>query len=216
MRESLAKRVRAAIEAEGIDGLTDDQRQCLVDGIVSELQPELDKLREANRERGRISTRLHLARLESKETQSRLQRMVRNANSSGQHWQAKSTMARKAADAAIGTTKRELIERGTRAGREVVLVPPAYTTMTCGSCFARNKQRLTLVERIFRCDSCGHIADRDRNAARVILATVERDRAGVDDVSRSLAALRGCVGTRSDPGILRPLGAQEPLSACDL
>ncbi|MFD4179690.1 RNA-guided endonuclease InsQ/TnpB family protein, partial [Rhodococcus sp. NPDC058514] len=40
---------------------------------------------------------------------------------------AKSTMARKAADAAIGGAKRELIERGTRAGRKVVLVQPAYT-----------------------------------------------------------------------------------------
>jgi putative transposase len=44
---------------------------------------------------------------------------------------AKSTMARKSADAAVGAAKRELIERGTRAGRTVVLVPPAYTTMTC-------------------------------------------------------------------------------------
>ena len=44
---------------------------------------------------------------------------------------AKSNMARKAADAAIAATKRELIERGMRAGRKVVLVPPAYTTMTC-------------------------------------------------------------------------------------
>ncbi|GLW35726.1 RNA-guided endonuclease InsQ/TnpB family protein [Actinoplanes regularis] len=44
---------------------------------------------------------------------------------------AKSRMARKAADAAIGACKRELIYRGTRAGRKVVLVPPAYTTMTC-------------------------------------------------------------------------------------
>lgn len=87
MKDSLAKRVRIAIEAEGIDSLTDDQRQCLVDGIVSEFQPELDKLREANRERGRISTRLYLARLESKETQSRLRRMVRNSSSGSQHWQ---------------------------------------------------------------------------------------------------------------------------------
>jgi putative transposase len=37
---------------------------------------------------------------------------------------ARSTMARKAADAAIGAAKRELIERGMRVGRKVVLVPP--------------------------------------------------------------------------------------------
>ncbi|WP_280434536.1 hypothetical protein [Nocardia carnea] len=70
---------------------------------------------------------------------------------------ARSTMARKAADAAIGAAKQELIEHATRAGRKVVLVAPAYTTMTC--------------------------ADRDRNAAAVIpAATVELDRASADDV----------------------------------
>jgi len=94
----------------------------------------------------------------------------------------RSTMARKAVDAAIGATKRELIERGTRAGRRVVLVPPAYTTMTCSECFAIAKQRLELAERTFRCEHCGYVADRDRNAARVILATVEPDRASADDV----------------------------------
>jgi putative transposase len=96
---------------------------------------------------------------------------------------ARSSMARKAADAAIGAAKRELIERATRAGRKVVLVPPAYTTMTCASCGARAKQRLALDVRVFRCDYCGHTADRDRNAAHVILAaTVELDRVSVDDV----------------------------------
>jgi putative transposase len=95
---------------------------------------------------------------------------------------SRSTMARKAADAAIGAAKRELLERAQRAGRKVVLVPPAYTTMTCASCSARAKQRLALAERVFRCAHCGHTAERDRNAARVILAAVEPDRAGADDV----------------------------------
>ena len=95
---------------------------------------------------------------------------------------AKSTMARKAADAAIGAAKRELVERSVRAGRKVVLVPPAYTTMTCAECGTRTKERLTLDERIFRCEFCGHTADRDRNAARTILAMAERGHAGADDV----------------------------------
>jgi putative transposase len=107
---------------------------------------------------------------------------------------SRSTMARKAADAAIGVAKRELIERATRAGRKVVLVPPAYTTMTCANCGARAKQRLALEVRIFRCETCGHTADRDRNAAWVILAaTGELDRAGVDDVRHHLPP-SGAVG----------------------
>ena len=37
---------------------------------------------------------------------------------------AKTTMARKAADAAIGATKRALVEMGRTHGREIVLVNP--------------------------------------------------------------------------------------------
>ncbi|MEU4341579.1 transposase [Nocardia sp. NPDC023852] len=98
---------------------------------------------------------------------------------------ARSTMARKSADAAIGAAKRELIERARRAGRRVVLVRPAYTTMTCSRCFARAKQRLELGERRFRCGECGHTDTRDRNAARVILATAERGRNSVEDVRQA-------------------------------
>jgi transposase len=79
----------------------------------------------------------------------------------------KTALARKAADAAIGACKTELIQRGKRAGRKVVLVPPAYTTMTCG-----------------------YTADRDLNAARTILATAECDRASADDVRHQIASFR--------------------------
>ena len=113
-------------------------------------------------------------------------------------------MARKAADAAIGATKRELIERGTRAGRKVVLVPPAYTTMTCAECGTRAKERLTLAERTFRCTACGNTADRDRNAARVILAMAERGHAGADDVRHAPRLPSGIAGgMRSEPEIPR-------------
>lgn len=105
----------------------------------------------------------------------------------------KSTMARKAADAAIGSTKRELIDRAERAGRKVVLVQPAYTTMTCSSCFARATQRLGLAERTFQCRSCGYTDGRDRNAARVILAVAERGHTSVDDVRHLQPSFRSVV-----------------------
>jgi putative transposase len=94
---------------------------------------------------------------------------------------SQSRMARKASDAAIGTAKRTLVEYGKRAGREVVLVPPAYTTMTCSKC-GEIQARLGLGQRTFRCEDCGHTAHRDLNAAWTILATAECNRAGVDDV----------------------------------
>ncbi len=95
---------------------------------------------------------------------------------------AKSTMARKAADAAIGAAKRELITSAERAGRKVVLVTPAYTTRTCSECFARAKQPLELGERTFLCEACGYTAGRDRNAARIILAVAERGHTSVEDI----------------------------------
>src|SRR5450755_1362241 len=115
---------------------------------------------------------------------------------------AKSKMARKAADSSVGTLKRTLIEYGTRAGRKVVLVPPAYTTMTCSKCGER-QARLGLAERTFRCADCGYTADRDRNAARVILATAERGRAGADDVRHSLTSPRGTFAVLSELEIPR-------------
>jgi putative transposase len=115
---------------------------------------------------------------------------------------ARSAMARKAADAAIGAAKRELLERAKRAGRKVVLVPPAYTTTTCASCSARAKQRLTLAERVFRCAYCGNTAERDRNAARVILAMAEPGHVGADDV-RHCSPPSGDAVVRSEPEIPR-------------
>ncbi|WP_319945094.1 RNA-guided endonuclease InsQ/TnpB family protein [Nocardia macrotermitis] len=109
---------------------------------------------------------------------------------------AKSSMARKAADAAIGQTKRELIVRAVRAGRTVVLVQPAHTTVTCSRCFARTKQHLDLGTRTFLCTECSHTECRDRNAARVILAVAERGHTCVDDVRHlqpSSAAVVGAV-----------------------
>lgn len=96
---------------------------------------------------------------------------------------AKSSMARKSADNAVGQVKRVLIEKAQRAGRQVVIVPPAYTTMTCSRCGAIAKSRLSLSERTFRCE-CGYTADRDRNAAQTILALAEMNQVSADGVSR--------------------------------
>ena len=81
---------------------------------------------------------------------------------------AKTTMARKAADNLIGATKRILLEKSARTGREVKKVPAPYTTMTCSACGARAKRRLKLDERVYHCAYCGYICDRDLNAARNI------------------------------------------------
>ncbi|AZS76254.1 transposase [Streptomyces lydicus] len=82
---------------------------------------------------------------------------------------AKSTMARKAADAAIGATKQALVEMARKHGRAVHLVHPAHTTMDCAQCGARTKHALPLSERTYACTACGAVSPRDKNSARVML-----------------------------------------------
>ncbi|MDI3422991.1 RNA-guided endonuclease InsQ/TnpB family protein [Streptomyces luteolus] len=95
---------------------------------------------------------------------------------------AHTSMARKAADASIGATKRALIEMARKHGRDVRLVLPqalnfvragetplAHTTMDCAQCGARAKHALPLSERTYTCAACGAVSPRDKNSARVML-----------------------------------------------
>jgi len=95
---------------------------------------------------------------------------------------AKSTMARKAADGAIGAAKQELINMAAKHGREIRLVDPAYTTMDCAGCGARAKHALPLSERTYTCTACGLVSPRDKNSARVMLVRAGLTPAGVEGV----------------------------------
>ncbi|MFH8572814.1 RNA-guided endonuclease InsQ/TnpB family protein [Streptomyces sp. NPDC017993] len=96
---------------------------------------------------------------------------------------AKSTLARKAADAAIGVTKMALMEMGRKHGRTVYLVHPAYTTMECAQCGARTKHALPLSQRTYACTACGAESPRDKNSARVMLVRAGLNPAGADRTS---------------------------------
>ena len=100
---------------------------------------------------------------------------------------AKSSMARKAADAAIGAAKRSLIEMAAKHGRVVHLVDPAYTTMDCSACGARAKTRLLLSERTYTCAACGTVLPRDKNSARMMLIRAGLNPAGADRIRRAAA-----------------------------
>ncbi|WP_254395745.1 transposase, partial [Streptomyces sp. AC512_CC834] len=93
---------------------------------------------------------------------------------------ARTTMARKAADAAIGATKTALIEMGRKHGRDIRLVHPAYTTMDCAQCGARAKHALPLGERTYTCTACGTASPRDKNSARVMLLRAGLNPAGAE------------------------------------
>jgi putative transposase len=70
-------------------------------------------------------------------------------------------------DAGWGTLKQRLLDKAAEAGRQVVLVYPAYTSKTCWVC-GTVWEDLSLSDRWVEC-SCGWSVDRDVNAAMNIL-----------------------------------------------
>jgi putative transposase len=101
---------------------------------------------------------------------------------------AKTTMARKAADATISATKRALVEMGRKYRRDVRLVHPAHTTMDCAQCGARTKHALPLSQRTYACTACGTTSPRDKNSARVMLVRAGLNPAGADRISLGRSA----------------------------
>ncbi|MFF8844079.1 RNA-guided endonuclease InsQ/TnpB family protein [Streptomyces sp. NPDC015127] len=110
---------------------------------------------------------------------------------------AKSTMARKAADAAISATKHALIHMARKHGRELHLVHPAHTTMDCVQCGARAKHALPLSERTYTCTACGAVSPTDKNSARVMLVRAGLNPAGADRVRAASPPGR----SQREPGI---------------
>jgi putative transposase len=79
------------------------------------------------------------------------------------HWCNKQIL-----DAAWAKFAGNVSYKAAYAGRRFVKVNPAYTSQTCHKCGARALNPLKLADRTFNC-SCGHVEDRDVNAAHNIL-----------------------------------------------
>ena len=95
---------------------------------------------------------------------------------------AKTTMAKKAADGAIGSAKRELVSMANKDGRDLRLVDPKWTTMDCSKCGARTKHRLPLSQRTYTCDVCELVSPRDKNSAAEMVVRAGFTPAGVDGI----------------------------------
>lgn len=101
------------------------------------------------------------------------------------------TMARKVQDAAIGQLIDILEWQAVKRGRKFVKVNPAYTTQDCSNCGARAKHRLGLQDRVYKCEHCGFVLDRDRNSAINMLIGAGFIPGSIGTLSRSDAAVHG-------------------------
>ena len=63
-----------------------------------------------------------------------------------------------------------LTYKAEEAGGWVRKVPPHHTSQRCSACGAMPAVKLTLAVRSYACESCGHAANRDVNAAMNILS----------------------------------------------
>ncbi|HEX8032777.1 MAG TPA: transposase [Ktedonobacterales bacterium] len=75
-------------------------------------------------------------------------------------------LAKSISDAGWAQFRTILEAKAAYAGRQVVAVPPAYTTQDCSGCGTRIPKSLSV--RTHVCTSCGLVMDRDENAARNI------------------------------------------------
>jgi putative transposase len=98
--------------------------------------------------------------------------MTASAKGSG-HWRGKAGLNRALLDAAPGELRRQLTYKTAWHGSALVVADRWYpSSKTCSWCKAV-KAKLPLSERTFRCEHCGLVADRDRNAAANLACLAE-------------------------------------------
>ena len=78
-------------------------------------------------------------------------------------------LAKAVSDAAFGEFRRQLEYKTARTGARLHVIDRWYpSSKMCSRC-GRVKAKLSLAERVYRCDGCGLVMDRDLNAAVNIL-----------------------------------------------
>ncbi|MFI6564527.1 RNA-guided endonuclease InsQ/TnpB family protein [Streptomyces sp. NPDC050534] len=111
----------------------------------------------------------------------RVKQMTRSARGTqsepGVHVSQKAGLNRAVLDNAPGERRRQLAYKWPAYGSELILVPPARTSQTCGACNLWDPASRTTRD-TFACTGCGHTDDADHNASVVILGRAFPDQAG--------------------------------------
>ena len=124
-------------------------------------------------------------------------------------------LAKAVSDAAFGEFRRQLEYKTARTGAALHVIDRWYpSSKTCSKC-GRVKAKLSLSERVYRCDGCGLVMDRDLNAAiNIKVAGSAPETVNAHGGTRSRSNQHGCatqVPTKCEPsrrgGKPRRLGA---------
>ena len=126
-------------------------------------------------------------------------------------------LAKAVSDASFGEFRRQLDYKTARTGAALHVVDRWYpSSKTCSKC-GRVKAKLSLSERVYRCDACGLTIDRDLNAAiniKVAGSAPETINAHRETVKRGDLSDRATLDSvKCEPSVRRPgavrLGADE-------
>ena len=124
-------------------------------------------------------------------------------------------LAKAVSDAAFGEFRRQLEYKTARTGAALHIVDRWFaSSKTCSKC-GRVKAKLSLAERVYKCDGCGLVMDRDLNAAiNIRVAGSAPETVNAHRGTRSRSNQHGCatqVPTKCEPsrrgGKPRRLGA---------
>jgi len=120
-------------------------------------------------------------------------------------------LARAIGDAAWSEFTRQLAYKAEWFGAELVVCDRWFpSSRTCSRC-GKTRERMGLAERVFRCDACELVVDRDRNAAANLAAWAEHARAPDRQAGGRVTNASGGEGLTVDSMTVQPaLVKEEP------
>ncbi|MFI6861281.1 IS607 family element RNA-guided endonuclease TnpB [Streptomyces sp. NPDC050421] len=96
-------------------------------------------------------------------------------------------LSRRVADAAFGEIRRQLTYKTRRHGTRLIVADRWFpSSKTCSRCGAV-KAKLPLSVRVFACDTCGLVLDRDENAGHNLLALATRNTSTIRSTGTGVA-----------------------------
>lgn len=120
-------------------------------------------------------------------------------------------LSRAISDAGWGMWLACLTHQRRKIGATVEVRDPRNTSQTCSDCGVKAKRRLGLSDRVFVCEECGMVLDRDRNAARNLEPGRTISTTGLDEVALARVGCAGRALTAVSPGTLAGVpGSESP------